>query len=33
MVHINGKDINAAGQTLKAYLDESDYEPGTLVVE
>ena len=33
MVHINGKDIDAAGQTLKAYLDASDYEPGTFVVE
>ena len=33
MVHINGKDIDAAGQTLKAYLDSSDYEPGTFVVE
>ena len=33
MVHINGKDLDVAGQTLKAYLDASDYEPGTYVVE
>ena len=33
MVHINGKDIDVAGQTLKAYLDGSEYEPGTFVVE
>ena len=33
MVHINGKDIDVAGQTLKAYLDASEYEPGTFVVE
>ena len=33
MVHINGKNIDVAGQTLKAYLDGSEYEPGTFVVE
>ena len=33
MVHINGDDINAAGQTLKTYLEDNDYEEGTFVVE
>lgn len=33
MVHINGKDIDAAGQSLAAYLKANDYEMGTFVVE
>ena len=33
MVHINGKDIDAAGQSLAAYLKANDYEIGTFVVE
>lgn len=33
MVHINGKDVDAAGKTLKTYLAENDYEEGTFVVE
>lgn len=33
MVHINGKDVDAAGQTLQAYLDREEYRPGKFVVE
>ena len=33
MVHINGKDIDAAAQSLAAYLKANDYEMGTFVVE
>ena len=33
MVHINGKDVDAAGQSLMAYLKANDYEMGTFVVE
>ena len=25
MVHINGKDENAAGMTIQKYLDDNDY--------
>ena len=33
MVHINGKDMDVAGQSLMAYLEANDYEKGTFVVE
>ena len=33
MVDVNVKVIVAAVQTVKAYLDACDYEPGTFVVE
>ena len=28
MVHINGKDMDVAGQSLMAYLEANDYEKG-----
>ena len=31
MVHINGKDMDVAGQSLMAYLEANDYEKGTLL--
>lgn len=33
MVHINGKDIDVAGQSLMDFLNANDYEMGTFVVE
>lgn len=33
MVHINGKDVDAAGMPLLKYLEENDYKMGTFVVE
>lgn len=33
MVHINGKDMDVAGQSLMAYLEANDYEKRTFVVE
>ena len=33
MVHINGKDIVVAGQSLMDFLNANDYEMGTFVVE
>ena len=32
MVHINGKDIDVAGQSLMDFLNANDYEMGTFVV-
>ena len=33
MVHINGKDENAAGMTIQKYLDENDYIVTHIAVE
>lgn len=33
MVHINGKDVEAAGMPLLKYLEENDYRMGSFVVE
>ena len=33
LVHINGKDIDVAGQSLMDFLNANDYEMGTFVVE
>ena len=33
MVHINGEDVNAAGMTLGAYLEENGYKPLQIAVE
>ena len=33
MVHINGKDENAAGMTIQKYLDDNDYKVTHIAVE
>ncbi len=33
LVHINGKDVDAAGMPLLKYLEENEYRMGTFVVE
>ncbi len=33
LVHINGKDVDAAGMPLLKYLEENEYKMGTFVVE
>ncbi|MEE1227804.1 MAG: sulfur carrier protein ThiS [Lachnospiraceae bacterium] len=33
MVRVNGEDMNVAGKKLSDFLKESDYRPGTYVVE
>lgn len=33
MLKINGKEVDAAGKTVQAYLVENDYDPRVVVVE
>ena len=33
MVTINGKDVDAAGMTIAAYLEQAEYDPRVVVVE